>query len=348
MKKLAFFVLAAFLIAGCNSKKEDKPVENKPGVAFDTSDVKTKPVDNPNQSFYLRYKFEKDKKYAFRLTTMSSSIQSLIADTTMNQNVKQTIVYLLEVTTKEVDKDSTSELSINISTIDLTAEGNGKKFKYQTGQKVDSTDKLQYAQFDALVNNAFSVTVSKIGEVTDVFKVDKIVNKLLEISGGKDKATTEEKGILKQRMVEGGLKPILTQLFRKVPANAVAKDTTWENKQPAGQYLSYTIQTSNTFKVNSLEMLNNDKIAVVDAGLKASAQGQANIVEKGVPYNIKKPSATGDGKLFFNVTKGMIQKSKTKSRVEMGMTAEVPSKKGGKQKVTKKEVNETSNLLELL
>jgi hypothetical protein len=348
MKKLAFFLLTILIMAGCGGKKENKPVENKANVAFDSSDIKTKPVDNPNQGFFLRYKFAKDKKYSFRLTTISNSSQNLKADTIINQQLKQQVIYLLDVTAKDIDKDSTTELSINVSYVDIYAEANGKKFKYQTGQKADSTEKARYAEFESLVNNPFSITVSKVGEITDVFRVDKIVNRLLEISGAKDKVSTEEKNMLKQRIVESGLRPILAQLFRKLPMNSIAKDTLWQNIQPAGRYLSYAIQSSNSFKVKSLEQLNDDKIAVIDAGLSAKAEGQSKVNEKGIQYDIKKPVISGDGVIYFNVSKGMVQKSKTKSRTEMNITMEGPSPKGGKQKMVKKEVMENTNLLELL
>jgi hypothetical protein len=350
MKKIAVFLFALLVITGCN-KKVDKPVAAaKPGAAFDTSDMKTKPIDNPNQGFLLRYNLAKDKKYSFRLTTISSDIQNIHADTSVNQQVKQQVVYLLDLTAKDIDKDGSTELSVNVSSIDMTAEANGKKVKYQSSNNKDAANKAQFAQFESLINNPFSVTITKTGEVSDVFRVDKIVNKILELAGNNaaQKISSEEKSMLKQKIIEGGLKPILVQLFRKLPDNNVAKDTTWQNKQPATRFLSYMVQTSNNFKVHSLELYNNDKIAVIDASLTAASQGKEKVSEKGVQYDIKKPITSGEGKIYFNVSKGVVQKSKTKSRVEFNMSMEAPSPKGGKQKIVKKEVMENTNVLELL
>jgi len=341
MKKTVIFLLAVLVLAGCQ-KKTDKPAANKPNAATETA---LKAIDNPNQGFFLRYKFTKDKKYQFRLTNISTSSQYIKADTAINQQAKQQIIYVVDVTAKEIDKDSTAELSINISKIDMTVEAGGKTIKYQAGHVAD---KKKYAEFEALLNNPFNVTVSKTGEVTDVFRVDRIVNSLVEIGGGTGKVTTEQKNMIKQQVIESGLKPILVQLFRKVPYNAIAKDTTWENPQPAGKYLSYVIQPANKFKIANLQLLGSDKVAVIDAGLTAKIKGQEKVSEKGISYDIKKPIVYGEGSVYFNISKGMIQKSKTSSRTEMNISMEGPSPKGGKQKLTRKEVTDTMNILELL
>jgi hypothetical protein len=275
-------------------------------------------------------------------------MQTIKADTTVTQRVKQQIIYLIDVTARDIDRDSTTELAINVSYVDITGEVDGKKFRYQSGQNFDSTQKSQFPEFKALINNPFNVTINKIGEITEVFKVDRILNKFLDIVGNADKLSTDEKSMLKQKVVEIGLRPILVQLFRKLPDYSVAKDSSWQNKQPASRFLSYSVQTSNDYKVKSLEMLNDDKIAVLDANLTAKAEGQSKVTEKGVNYDIKKPVTSGEGKVFFNVSKGVIQKSKTSSRVELNMNMEGPTPKGGRQKMSQKKIMENSNILELL
>ena len=349
MKKLFLFILAAVLITGCTSKKEDKPVDKKQTSGFDSSDIKTKPVDNPNQSFLMRYKFQKDKKYSYRLTTISeiSASEELVGGPSQSNKMKQLVNYKFDLTTKDIDKDSTAEMSISISNVDVTIENGNKKITYKSGTKVDSLIK-NFAQYESLINNPFSVSVNKYGEVTDIFKVDRIINQLLEISGEASKVTSEQKMMLKQQIVEGGLRPLLVQLFRKVPEKQAAKDTTWEIKQPANKILTYEIKSSNKYKVTSLEQYNEDKLAVLDGYVVTSVQGQPKVTEKGVKYEIKKPEIKGEGKVYFNISKGLIQKSKTKTRIEQGMSAEGPGQKGGTQKIVKKEIVENSNILELL
>lgn len=349
MKKLIVFILATLIITGCTSKKEDKPVDKKQTTAFDSTDIKTKPVDNPNQSFLMRYKFQKDKKYSYRLTTLSEVFGSeeMVGGQSMSNKMKQQVNYKFDLATKDIDSDSTAEIAITIVSVDMTAETGNKKISYKSGTKIDSVIK-NFPQYESLINNSFSVTVNKYGEVTDIFKVDRIVNRLLEIGGDASKITTEQKAGLKQQIIEGGLRPLLVQLFRKVPEKFVAKDTTWEIKQPNNKYLTYEIKSSNKYKVASLEQYNDDKLAILDGSVITNAQGQAKITEKGVKYEIKKPDIKGEGKVYFNVSKGLIQKSKTKTRVEQGMSAEGPGPKGGTQKINKKEIIENSNILELI
>ena len=347
MKKLISIFVIALFIFGCGEKKEDKKVEQKDKYTFDTSDVKTTPVENPDQSFLLRYTPEKDKKYHYRITTLASDNQTIEADTIMTQKMKQSVVYLLDMELKNVDNDSTMEFNCNFNSIKVDADVNGKKFNYQSGVTPDSLSKKQFSDYVAILNSPFSVRVSKLGEILEIFRADKIVSAYIDMKGLKDSLNATQKESVRQNLIDAGLKPLLLLVFRKVPQQTVAKDSTWAFQQPESQFMIYKINSTAKYKVADLEQLDGNKLATINAGIDTKVTGNDKITERGVTYNFTKPESKARGKIFFNISKGLIQKSRTKTELKVHYTMEMQGPRG-LQKGSKSEVIVNTNISELL
>ncbi|HRI47911.1 MAG TPA: DUF6263 family protein, partial [Ignavibacteriaceae bacterium] len=235
MKKLSlFFILFALLYIGCGEKENNQNVPvNEEALNFDSTELKASSID-PNSVglVKLNYNLKKGESYNFRLTSIADDNQKIVADTTLEQKVVQTITYLIKGKVLEVESDGVSEIEFNFNSIKLTADANGKKYTYISGAKLDSLDKERYIEYEALVNNPFTVRLDKSGDILDIFRADKIVNKLLELRNMKDSVSADDKKLLQQDMVEGALKPMVAQVFRKFPTNDVSKDSSWTNVMP--------------------------------------------------------------------------------------------------------------------
>ncbi len=345
MKKIILIFLTGLLLFGCGENtKEQKPEEQKDQFTFDTTDIKATPVDNPSQSFYLRYKLEKGKSYNFRLTAISKDEQTISSkDTTMTQNMDQTMVYNMRFTTKEVDSDSTMEMEAEVTSIKVDGTFGNEPVHYQSGTKNDSADVARFAQYESLVKNPFDVRVSKLGEVLDVYRADKIVNKLLDIRGYADSLKADEKATLKNDITEGMLKPMLSQVFRKLPAQKISKDSTWKLEQPPTQLMVFQAQNTTIFEVTGTENFNGDLLADVAATLKTKISGKNKMTDRGINYEFKQPETTGGGKIYFNVSKGLVQKTKLYTSVTTSYNMESQGQKG-----TKTEVISNTNYLEYI
>ncbi len=152
------------------------------------------------------------------MTSVSEDNQSIhVRDTVLNQVVHQNIVYMISFEPKEIDADSVTELNCNVSSVKLNADANGQSFSYESGTSVDSASQNRYAQYAALVNNPFGVRVSKEGEVLEIFRVDKIVNKYLTIKGYADSVTSAEKESMRKDIAEGSLKPLNDSNDKEIP-----------------------------------------------------------------------------------------------------------------------------------
>jgi hypothetical protein len=103
----------------------------------------------------------------------------------------------------------------------------------------------------------------------------------------------------------------------------------------------------NKYKLESVEKLKDDRIAVIDAGINFTYSGQSKVNQGNVSYNFQKPLSTAEGKIFFDVDKGIQLKSRTKTRLEITYTMEANTPKG-KQKGKRTDVVGNTNILELL
>lgn len=332
MKKLILIILTGLLIYGCSEKqKEQIPEKKNDQFSFDSSDIKANPVENPNEPFLLRYKLNTGTKYNFRLTTISKDKQVISSkDTTISQGLDQTIIYNLTFNPTSVDSDSSIEMQAVINAIKIDGTYGNEKIHYQSGITKDSAEIDKYAQYEALVQNPFDIRVSKLGELLDVFRTDRIVNKLLNIKGYTDSLKSEEKVALKNDITRGVLIPMLGQVFRKLPVEKMAKDLDWKVEQPVSQIMVFQMQNTSIFKVTGIEKLDGDLIADIEAGLKTTVSGKNKLTDRGINYEFKKPVASGGGKIYYNITKGLVQKSKLTTSIKLTYSFDSRGQNGSK------------------
>ncbi len=348
-KHLLVLIVLGLILIGCGEKNNQpgKTLTDKEKYTFDSTDIKSDGIDNTGKPFLMEYKFKIGDKYTYRLTTISDNTQKIIVDTTITSNVSQKVIYLLDLNVKDVDNEGVTEVEVTISALKLDASANGQVFNFEAGKDKDTSKVKQFAEFQAMYNNPFSVRFNKKGEVLEVYKVDKISNKFLELRGAIDTIKTEDKNLVKQDLINSVLNPLITQIFRKIPDKEVYKDSTWEISQKPLALMVYQINYVNKYTLESVEKLKDDRIAVIDAGINFTYSGQSKVSQENVSYNFQKPISTAEGKIFFNVDKGIQIKSRTKTRLEITYTMEANTPKG-KQKGKRTDVVGNTNILELL
>lgn len=346
MKKLSLVILALIIFFGCGEKKEETPQLKNEVLTYDSSDIQAPSLD-PNSigNVNLEYKLEKGKSYNFRLTSIAKEMQTIEADTIMANNVEQTIIYKLILDVKDIDPEKIMEIEFNFNSIRLDAIANGKKFTYQSGTKLDSIDRERYLDYESLINNPFTARISKTGDIVEVFKADRIVNKILELRNLKDSVSIEEKKSFQQEIIESALKPLITQIFRKLPDKSLAKDSSWSFQPPALNLQIVEFDNSQNFKLIDFQKFNENKLAVIDATVKSKARISPQAKQNNIA--VKNPDYYANGTIYFNLDKGLIQKSKTKTTLNLEMSMNMPTQKG-MQKVTRKQSTINTNILEFL
>ena len=347
---LAITLLSLLLFFSCQKEKsnEEQKAPEEISSTFDSTALATTSVDeSENQSFFFRYKLVPGETFKYRLTTISEREQSITADSTMKDNLKQTIIFIMNFKTLSLDADSVAEMECSFSSVNLKANANGIDVSYQSSSKMDSTEKQKFPEYESLLNNPFNLRVGKHGEIIDIYKTDKIINKFLNMRGLLDSLTAQEKIMAQQDLTNRSIKPLLAQIFREVPEHKMAVDSTWSYKRESMPIVVFQVDYENLYKVEKLEMLGDEMLAVINGTVKTKVSGKQTFSERGINYQFEKPVTTAGGKIYFNLNKGLIQKSRAQTNLKNSYTMEMPTPEGVK-KASAKEVSSNVNVIELL
>ncbi len=347
---LSITFITTILFFSCQKEKSTEEQKAPEDIAstFDSTALATTSIDeSEDQSFLFRYKFIPGKSFKYRLTTISNRVQSITTDTTMADNLSQTIIFIVNFKTLSLDADSIAELECTFSSVNLKANANGIDINYQSGAKMDSTERQKFPEYESFLNIPFNLRVGKQGEIIDIYKFDKVINKFLSLRGLTDSLTAQEKIMAQQDMTNGSIKPLLAQIFREVPSHKMSKDSTWSYKRESLPIMVFQVDYENIYKVKNLEMLGDDRLAVVEGTINTKVNGNQTFSEKGINYKFEKPKSKAGGKIYFNLDSGLIQKSRTQTSMENSYSMEMTSPEGIK-KANAKEVTSNVNVIELL
>lgn len=347
---LTLILLSTFLFFSCQQKKVEEEQKSTQEVTstFDSSALPTTNIGmDSTKSFFLKYKFKPGESFKYRMTVISRNEQSMQTDSNMTAAMDQRLIYLMNFQTISLDEDSIAELVCTFTSINLSANVNGQVITYQSGSKMDSSEQAKFAEYEAIINNPFNIRVGKHGDLVEIYKTDKIMNRFLTLRGLQDSLKAQDKVMFKEDISNRSIKPLLVQILREVPEHQLAKDSTWSYKRESLPVLVFKIDYTNVYKINKLEKLGDDRIAIVDGIVQTKVTGNPTYTERGINYKFDNPSTSASGKIYFNLDKGLIQKSRTETRMETSYKMEMPTPQGTK-KGSARELTSTINVLELL
>ena len=345
-------IVFALTVLQCSTEKENKEEKEKLETAvneFDSTDLPTTTIETPveNNSFSLAYNFDEGESFRYRLTTLSYSERNIKTDTLMSNVFDQKIIRIVNFKTFSVENDSIAEVECNVTNVRVDANVNGESMTYQSGELMDSSKQRRFIEYEGLVNNPFTFRITKYGELLDVYKVENVTDRYLELSGIKDSVKNEEKAIFQSEIVNNLIKPLLGQIFRELPTQNLEVESTWDKVMDPAPVMVYKLQYTNHYKVTDLEMMNNDRIVIINGNATTSVEGESKVSNNGINYTFQKPVSTASGRIFFNLDKGMVQKSKTKTYLEIKYDMVMPSAQGI-LKGNSTELMKNNNILELL
>jgi hypothetical protein len=344
MKYLLSILLSAMLIAGCG---KDNKGEKSNVDSTAAGEIVTVKDDNPPASVELKYAMESNGKYRYKLTSETTTEQTVKADSTMTIALKEFITYIIDCDVREIDQDSVMEVRLVFSSVKIDAESGPQKFSYESGKPVDSTKLAEVIQYESFINNPFSARISPTGEIVELYRTDKIINKFLELQKAQNKVTPEQKAQIQMNLNEGMLKPIIQQIFRKLPEQTLTAQSKWQDSKPT-KLGAFDVTQKVDYNVTGFEKMGDQRLIAMASALTIDAQAKAPFTERGVKYTLGKPKAEGSGKVYFNITKGCLQKSESLSHVEMNIQMEAPKGTPGPSKATRKESVVSKNIVQLL
>jgi hypothetical protein len=326
MKHIITAILVlGLLFTGCRKKEDAKSAQA--AMNIDTTDVKTTPVNENLSNLDLKYAPKKGKEYIFVLTSIGNDAAHIIADTTIENTVHSKVTYKLSVTPTEIEDDGTFSANISYLGVSLEAKSDKEKVTYQSGQKLDSASRGKFFQYEALINNQFGARVKSNGEILELFKTDKIVQKMIDGGPKLPQALTpQQRAQIKGNIEESLLRPTLQQIFRKLSDAKVSTNTAWDLEQdfPVNQILNF--HTKQTFTVKGFELYNNNKVARID--ITAQTVPQVNPEAKKQNINVEKSTLDGTGKLFYDTDKGLLTYGRTRLFIDTKISGKTKTRKG--------------------
>jgi len=350
MKNLLILVLISLFLFSCQKEKskEDEKMLEEAASTFDSTALPTTTVDeSEEQSFFFRYKFIPGETFRYRLTTISQNQQSVITDSTLTDNLEQTIIFILDFKTLSLDDDSVAELQCTFSSVNLKANANGIDIVYKSDAEMDSTERKNFPEYESFLKNPFNLRIGKHGEIIDIYKIDKIMNRFLALRGLTDSLSAQEKITAQQDLTTRTIKPLLAQMFREFPDRKMDVDSSWSYKRESMPVMVFKIDYENTYTVDNVEMLGKDKLAVITGSIKTTVTGDQTHNDRGMIYKFEKPVSTASGQIYFNLNRGLIQKSRTQTSMQNAYSMEMPTPQGMK-KASANETTSNVNVIELL
>lgn len=339
MKNIIFVILIVFLFGCSSDKKENK--NKSPKDSYKANEV----VKGELKS--LAYNFTKGQTFKYKLNTIINNHQSIESDTLIKASMIQNANYVFNFKVLDVDKEKIATITVTPVSIHVKSNINGQSVIYDSRMLYSTREKAMFADYEALKNRSYKVKVSNFGEVLDIFDVDKILNQIWTLQGIKDSLNKDQKEMFKRNFVLTGLAPITEQLFRTVTREKVGINSHWEQRYPSNLG-ALNITNTASFKIVNFYKEEDDSLAKIEAKLSVSWTGKNSATEQGVTYTFSNPDISGNGEIFYNLTKRLVQRSLTKVHSETSVTMTRLEASQKQIKAVKKERIETVNKLELL
>lgn len=326
-----FIFIISFIKCGSDSEKQDKNENQESSITKNdtTIDISAIPMElNGDESFHLGYKFSKGNSFKYKLTTVTSTDQHIVTDSTIDSKFEQKITRILNFNTVSIENDTVANLKCTITDINVYRNVDGKVVTYKSGDTLNSTDLNQFIEFKGIENNPFNVNVSKQGEIIKVHNIKGITDKFIELTNRKNNITQNEISIFEQKLAESFLEPMLSQIFRAIPDKDLKIGSNWQKEMAPTKVMSFTILYRTKYNLDNIEKIKADKIALITGNADISVEGDTKMVDRGVEYNFQKPVTSAGGEIYFNIDKGLLYKSNTGTKLDLKFKMQMQGPKG--------------------
>jgi len=355
MKNFTFIMLMpalAFITINCSSETEENKKLNQPqdeSYELDLTDLKIK-MDNEilsDVSFNLAYKFEEGETFIYRLTTLSTTKRDIQSDSVIIDRFEQKIIRILNFEILSVENDSIAEIKCNISKVNVNVNLNNQKVVYKSGVTTDPVQLKKFIEHEGLVNNPFHFRITKFGEILDIFNVEEISDRYLELSGQKDSNRTEDKKMMEVEIKNSLLKPLVGQVLREFPKKELWIKSTWEKTIDPASIMVFKIHYTDHFTVNKLALVDDDRIALIKGKATSVIEGEKKHTNNGIKYEFNQPTSEANGEIYFNIDRGLVYKSSSITNLKLSYRMEIPTAEGTKIGKSNEFITNT-NIIELL
>jgi len=232
------------------------------------------------------------------------------------------------VTTFKVKYDS-----ISVQTA-ITLKDSTVKASYNSNVKDSMYNKPDFIQYNSIIGESFFIRVTAKGEITDVYGLEKVYEKMFKAFG--DTLKDAEKSQIKESFGNDAIKSVMQQQFQIFPDTEVVKDSAWTRSYET-QLLVFPGRNSLSYKVKDVKVENGETILTIDADLTTELL-KDEMKDKSATYKVENSSFNGKGTILFNLTRGCVVKKETTTKIDLTLKLS-----GGGQSMTSSQ-NVTTNM----
>lgn len=315
------FIILAIIIGtisfnSCNKKDDkDKSTDKKTTSELIKKDDKGEKVD-------LKLAPKANEKFRYKMTTKTTSVENsfMTGNREITSENINTFYYTQEVA--EVSSSGVVTYKIKYDSISasykISSKDSSISIQYNSNVKDSVYDMPSNILNNALIGQEFRMRVSQLGEILDVYELEKIHDNIFKAMG--DTLKAQQKEALKESLdIVSEIKKISTNQFQKFAGGEIYKDSTWtfnqETSIPFLQITVFPVKNILEYKIKDLQITNGDVIVVIDASLGIDYINKEQKDKSGTKIVITESKPDGKGTIFYNLTKGCITKKETNTNI---------------------------------
>lgn len=338
-------IIGVFTLSSCGQKNEkDKQNTDKKS----SSELIKK--DDKGEKADLKLVPKVNEKFHYKMTTKTVSTENSFAtgDEDITSENINTFYYTQEVA--EISSSGVVTYKVKYDSISasykISKKDSSIAIQYNSNIQ-DSVYKMESNILNnALIGQEFRMRVSQLGEILDVYEIEKIHDNIFKAIG--DTLKPQQKEALKESLdIVSEIKKISTNQFQKFAGGDIYKDSSWtfsqETSIPFMQITVFPVKNVLEYKVKEYQVKDGDVLVVIDATLGIDYINKEQKDKNGVKIQILDSKPEGKGSILFNLTKGCIVKKETNTNIPIDAKITI---KG--QSAKAKQNSTTSLSLELL
>lgn len=346
MKKTFVLILLSLFLISCSQKNESKE-EKRVSEETEPDREKFAPAVLNAGSVFLAYKFKARNSFKYRLTSISSTDETIKGDTLLTNKFSQTADYIFDFTVKNKTNDSTFSLGVKISKINLISRYNDQTIQYKSDSIMTSENHRKFVEYESILNTPFEIILTRRGLIKEVKGLEKMADKLITSQNPSQQVTDEDRKKVIDYLKFAAITPLTQLIFRIMPEKKVAKESTWDEKY-SSNLGNFNIMNKITFKLLDFVKLGDGIGAKISASLSTSHSGDKKGSEQGINYEFDDPKMEGSGIIIFDVDTGLLHSSSTTTHLETKVKMEGKDSRQKTRSTIRTENSTNKNIVELL
>lgn len=303
-------IIFSFIFIGCSKQKDDKTSSEN-----NTSLVKKDSVSGKEKA-QLKYMPKKGEKFGYRVTAKTSTTEKSPATENKEMASDNEINYFYTKEVSDVDGSGIISYKVKYDSIKIRAKVEGQDVSYSSNINDSMKSNPAFIQYNVVIGEDFFIRVSPEGEITDVYGMEKIHEKLFKALG--DTLKEEEKAQIKESFGKESIKEILQQEYQIFPKNEIMVDSSWI-KSFSTQVLVFDVTNNAKYTLKSIETKDKQTLVNVEATLTVDFLNK-EVKDKGMKFKVENSETNGSGKIQINLTRGCIVSKETTTMLKIGIT----------------------------